>query len=280
MCPGSRSLIVHCPPVRLATVETGPVPLPPSGNTVHLWYATLADLRHRHAELEALLDPVEQERAQRFRFAHDRERFILGHGLLRSLLGKYLQRDASLVRMARGPYGKPYLERKQLRFNMSDTKDAVLIAFAHDLEIGADIETMAREVDHTAVSEHYFTAPEIIAIREAGAVGSSSRQGAHSLPTATATADPIPPSAEASKRRFLEFWTRKEAVLKASGVGIMDDLRSLRVDGLHNAMVIAHEAFMALAAEQYHVQTLHVGGQHVISVASPLELNEVVVWKG
>ena len=129
-----RSLIVHCPPVRVATVEIGPTPVLPSENTVHLWYATLESLRPRLAELEALLDPVEQERAERFRFDVDRERFILGHGLLRSLLGKYLKRDASLVRMARGPFGKPYLERKDLRFNMSDTKDAVLIAFANTMK--------------------------------------------------------------------------------------------------------------------------------------------------
>ena len=246
-----RSLIVHCPPVRVATVAIGPSPVLPSRNAVHLWYATLESLRPRLAELEALLDPVEQERAQRFRFDVDRERFILGHGLLRSLLGKYLKRDASLVRMARGPFGKPYLERKDLRFNMSDTKDAILIAFANKLEIGADIETMARDVDHQAVSEHYFTAPEINAIVSAGTD---------------------------AKRRFLEFWTRKEAVLKASGVGIMDDLRALRVDAVRNTMMIEHEAFITMAAEEYHVQTLHVGSQHVVSVASPVSLIDVNVW--
>ncbi|MBK9760168.1 MAG: 4'-phosphopantetheinyl transferase superfamily protein [Flavobacteriales bacterium] len=258
-----RSLIVHCPSVRVATIEIGQTPVLPSGNTVHLWYATLDSLRPRIAELEALLDPVEQERAERFRFDVDRERFILGHGLLRSLLGKYLKRDASLVRMARGPFGKPYLERKDLRFNMSDTKDAVLIAFANKLEIGADIETMARDVDHQAVSEHYFTAPEILAMRPPP---KPSSQGGGL-------------SEDFSKRRFLEFWTRKEAVLKASGVGIMDDLRALRVNDLRNTMMIEHEAFITMAAEEYHVQTLQVGAQHLVSVACPVEIEGVVVWK-
>lgn len=245
---------------------------------MHVWYATLRDLLPRKDELNELLDPVELERAQRFRFENDRERFILGHGLLRSLIGKYLKRDGSLVRMARGPFGKPYLEGKDLRFNMSDTKDAVLIAFAHATEIGADIETMAREVDHDAVSKHYFTAPEIKAIREASAGGSSSGQRAHSLPTAAAAANSTFPDDAASKRRFLELWTRKEAVLKASGVGIMEDLRSLRVDGERNTMVIAHEAFLSMAAPEYHVQTYHIGDAHLISVASPNVIAEVRVW--
>ena len=276
--PSHRTLVVHCPPVStLLPAHPAPVAVPTAG-AVHIWYATLDSLRPRHSELHELLDPAERERSERFRFDTDRERFILGHGLLRSLLGKYLKRDGSLVRMARGTFGKPYLERKELRFSFSDTKDAILVAFANGSEIGADIETMHRVVDHDAVSEHYFTAPEIKAIREAGAVGSGSGspQGAHSLPTAIA--DSFALGKEASKRRFLELWTRKEAVLKASGVGIMDDLRSLRVDSERNTMVIAHEAFVAMAAEEYHVHTWHVGPDHLISLASPHEVKESRVW--
>ena len=247
-----RTLTVHCAPViPLVPSGAGAIAVP-TGDVVHVWYATLDSLRPRYAELNDLLDPVEVERAQRFRFEVDRERFILGHGLLRSLLGNYLKRDGSLVRMARGTFGKPYLERKDLRFSFSDTKDAIIVAFANKHEIGADIETMLRAVDHEAVSEHYFTVPEIRAINEAGAGAGATR-------------------------RFLEFWTRKEAVLKASGVGIMDDLRSLRVDGERNTVVIAHQAFMSMAAEEYHVHTWHVGPDHLISLASPVKVREVLL---
>ncbi len=239
---GPRPLVVHCSGP--STALPRPVDLPlasPNGRSVHLWYATLAGIRDRLAPYADLLDPVEVERMERFRFLADRERFILGHGLLRTLLGNYLERDPSLIRMARGRFGKPYLERRDLRFNLSDTKDAVLIAFAEGIELGADIETMAREVDHQAVGRHYFTPPEVRAIEEA--------------------ADP--------KRRFLELWTRKEAVLKASGVGIMDDLRVLRVDAPRNSMLIDHEAFVTMAAPQYHVHTWEVGPDHLVSLASP-----------
>ena len=216
--------------------------------SIDIWFATLDELRPRAAEYALLLDPVEQERAERFRFAHDRERFILGHGYLRALLGSYLKRDGSLIRFARGPFGKPYLERKKLRFNFSDTKDAFLAGFAVGPDIGVDIETLSRKVDHRAVSENYFTTTEIEGIAAAG---------------------------EGSKRRFLELWTRKEAVLKASGVGIMDDLRVLRVDAPVNVMVINHESFARMAAAEYHVQTWPVGDEHIISLAastSPLKL--------
>lgn len=236
-----RTLTVHCSgPQQVAWSDAASVE-PPADGTVHLWFATLEQLRPRASFYRDLLDPVEAERAQRFRFKQDRERFILGHGVLRELLGRYLKRDGSLIRFSRGPFGKPFLERKKLRFNFSDTKDAILVGFTTGQEIGVDIETMARELDHAAVSEHYFTAPEIAAIQGAG------------------------PDA---KRRFLDFWTRKEAVLKASGVGIMDDLRVLRVDSEHNVMTIEHEAFVKMAAEEYHVRTWHLHSNHVVSLAT------------
>ncbi|MEO8589314.1 MAG: 4'-phosphopantetheinyl transferase superfamily protein [Flavobacteriales bacterium] len=187
-----------------------------------------------------MLDKAELERAARFRFEPDRERYIIGHGLLRELLGRYLGEDPSLVRMARGEFGKPYIEGSPLHFNLSDTKDAVLIAFAHGQEIGADVETMTRTVDHQAVSEHYFTPEEIEDIAQA----------------------------DDGKRRFLELWTRKEAVLKASGVGIMDDLRVLQVNTDVNTNTIVHDAFVRLAAPEYHLRTWQLGSDHLISLAA------------
>lgn len=245
---GPRTLETFChgPEEAVPATDMPSFTAPAPGN-IEAWYAPLVRLRPHMERFAASLDPVENDRAHRFRSGHDRERFILGHGLLRELLGKYLQRDGSLVRTARGPFGKPYLERRTLRFNLSDTKDAVLIAFASEMEIGADIETMAREVDHRAVGEHYFTPPEVRSI--AGNVD--------------------------GKRRFLELWTRKEAVLKASGVGIMDDLKALRVDAPRNTMMITHEAFARMAAPQYHVHTFSVGPDHLISFASPRPVPEL-----
>ncbi|MBK8498105.1 MAG: 4'-phosphopantetheinyl transferase superfamily protein [Flavobacteriales bacterium] len=245
-----RTLTVHANAVQAAAWSTARPDASPADGEVHLWFATLEQLLPQLPRYRDLLDPVETERAARFRFKQDRERFILGHGVLRELLGRYLKRDGSLIRFARGPFGKPYLERKKLRFNFSDTKDAILIGFATGMEIGVDLETMAREVDFVAVSEHYFTEPEITAIQAAGGD---------------------------AKRRFLEFWTRKEAVLKASGVGIMDDLRVLRVDASHNVMSIEHEAFVKMAVDEYHVRTWHSGKDHLMSLALPKPPETIVL---
>lgn len=244
MPPERRLLTIHC---------AGPEPIeadarPEIGHDgIVLAFATLSGHLARIAEYHTLLDPAELERAARFRFEPDRERFIIAHGLLRTLLGERLGAHPAELRFGRGPYGKPFLEGSDLRFNLSDTKDALVIAIGSTSEIGVDVETMARNVDHRSVSEHYFTPEEVEVI-----AGSTDR-----------------------KRKFLEFWTRKEAVLKASGVGIMEDLRVLQVHAAENRMTIGHEAFVRHAAAQYHLGTWHLGKDHILSVATDTPLPSV-----
>ncbi|HQV50610.1 MAG: 4'-phosphopantetheinyl transferase superfamily protein [Flavobacteriales bacterium] len=244
-----RSLVVRCEPVQVHAFEdTVSRILEP--DAVHAWFATVDQLRNKAEQYWELLDSAEHARADRFRFEKDKERFVLGHGWLRELLGVYLDLDPALVVMERGDYGKPFLAKSRLQFNLSDTKDAVFVAFTLGNEIGADVETMTRKVDHASVSEYYFTPEEIVDMSKA-------------------------PDA---KRRFLELWTRKEAVLKASGVGIMDDLSVLRVDALVNNNTITHEVFVEMAALEYHVRTWHIGTEHLISLASPISLDTVKLF--
>ncbi|MBP6312009.1 MAG: 4'-phosphopantetheinyl transferase superfamily protein [Flavobacteriales bacterium] len=244
-----RSLVVRCEPVEVhALDETEPATLDPG--VVHAWFATMDQLSNKAEHYWELLDPAERARAERFRFEKDKERFVLGHGWLRELLGVYLELDPALVVMERGDFGKPFLAKSRLQFNLSDTKDAVFIAFTLGNEIGADVETMTRKVDHASVSEYYFTPEEIVDMSKA-------------------------PDA---KRRFLELWTRKEAVLKASGVGIMDDLGVLRVDASVNNNTITHEVFVEMASLEYHVRTWHIGKEHLISLASPVKLKVVKLF--
>ncbi|MCW5900570.1 MAG: 4'-phosphopantetheinyl transferase superfamily protein [Flavobacteriales bacterium] len=248
MSTGERLLTIHC---------GGPEPIvpiadsmPPKGaKGIVLHFAKLAPHRDHIPAYRASLDPVEMERAARFRFDVDRERFIIAHGLLRKLLADHLDARPADLRFDRGPYGKPFIKGVDLRFNLSDTKDALVVAIGGEVEIGVDVETMARTVDHMAVGEHYFTPEEVEVIA----------------------------SAPEPKRRFLEYWTRKEAVLKASGVGIMDDLRVLRVDGAVNRMTIRHEAFVRHAAEVYHLHTWHMGAEHILSVATEIAFGEVAI---
>lgn len=246
---GSRPLVIHCTgPDERAVLRVEP---PALGEApCHIHFAELAELRPREVELRSLLDEQELARAARFKFDHDRERFMLGHGWMRELLAHYLGRSPASIHAERGRFGKPFLPDGELHFNLSDTKDAIAFAVCRSVEIGVDVETIDRRVDHEAVSAHYFTPEEQHRIAQS----------------------------EQPKRTFLEFWTRKEAVLKASGVGIMDDLRSLRVDEAVNKLTIAHPEFIAMAAAEYHVRTWRIGEGHSISLASPKPVEHVLLF--
>lgn len=246
---GSRPLVIHCTgPDQRAVMRVEPPAL--GKEPCHIHFAELAELRPRSEELVALLDEQELARAARFKFDHDRERFVLGHGWMRELLAHYMDSFPSSIRMERGRFGKPFLSGGELHFNLSDTKDAITFAVCRAIEIGVDVETVDRRVDHNAVSAHYFTPEEQHRITQS----------------------------EQPKRTFLELWTRKEAVLKASGVGIMDDLRSLRVDEAVNKLTISHPEFIAMAAAEYHVRTWRIGAGHSISLASPKPLEQVLFF--
>ena len=162
--------------------------------TVDVWGVDLAD-RALDAALERLLSGAERERAARFMRPGDGERWAAAHGVLRALLGAYLDADPRTLRFAQGPHGKPRLAGDaRLRFNLSHSADTALIALARTHEVGVDVELPRRGVDHVAIARRILGEAE-----------------------ATRLAALDPPQRE---REFLRAWVRWEAVLKCRGTGI------------------------------------------------------------
>ncbi|MCP5132358.1 MAG: hypothetical protein H6976_01800 [Gammaproteobacteria bacterium] len=85
-----------------------------------------------------------------------------GEGLLRELLGAYLNRMAAALRFSQGPRGKPVLADEHsegLHFNLSHSSGRVLYAIAYH-EVGVDLEAMNRRLDYMAVAERICTPRE------------------------------------------------------------------------------------------------------------------------
>jgi 4'-phosphopantetheinyl transferase len=163
-----------------------------------------------------VLSTDEQDRAARFVFARDRQRFEVAHGALRTCLGLRLGVSPGTLRFASGAFGKPSLEPAaglaQCSFNLSHSEDVALIAMGNGAAVGVDIECWRAMPDAVDLARHHFAAAEIAAVEE---TAQSQRDGL-----------------------FLSIWTRKEACLKAIGMGLSSPTNSFDVGAHDNCQTL------------------------------------------
>jgi len=184
----------------LATPELAP-------GEIHVWRASLSADDATLRSLEATLADQERERARRFIFARDRDRYVAARGVLRDLLGKYLRRAPESIEFAYGPFGKPVIasaaSRPEIRFNLSHSHGLVVVAIGREREVGIDVELIRPDFASEAIAKRYFSAKEIDELSK------------------------LPP--ELRTEGFFLCWTRKEAYIKAKGDGLQIPLDSFDV---------------------------------------------------
>jgi 4'-phosphopantetheinyl transferase len=165
---------------------------------VHVWLAELDVPAPRLERLRETLSAEEQARAERFRFERDRAHFIAARAVLRAILGRYLGRAPAELTFTYNAYGKPDVAGDRgeppLRFNQSDSHGRALYAVTRGREVGVDLEFIRPEVVRERIAENFFSPHELAALR--------------ALP------------AELQPRGFFHCWTRKEAFIKARGLGL------------------------------------------------------------
>src|SRR6266487_3571953 len=115
-------------------------------NEVHVWKASLEVSHNVVNHLKDVLSADEFDRAKRFHFEKDRRHWIVAHGILRLLLGGYLDVDAHVLQFVTNDYGKPSLvqppHEARLHFNLSHSGEIALYAFAYGRQRGSDVEHM------------------------------------------------------------------------------------------------------------------------------------------
>lgn len=188
---------------------------------VHVWRARLqlsGAVLHR---LYCTLSPDEKSRALKFRFPGDRCRFIARRGILRRLLSRYTSMDPVGVELQRSEQGKLRIAERQgsqVRFNLSHSKGFAIFAITRGREVGIDIEQVDGTSGWRDVAKVFFTPREQEVISR--------------LP------------ADRQTETFFEIWTRKEAILKALGLGLQFDPAHIDVagnDALGKEITLLHE---------------------------------------
>jgi 4'-phosphopantetheinyl transferase len=172
-----------------------------------VWRADLAELAD---DLGELLSPAERTRAERF--AHERDRLLWtrAHGVLRQLLGRYLERDPRALSFTTVAHGKPALlddpprspatsrriaaRPAGLSFNLSHSGHLALYAFSAIGPVGVDVEVARRPIDELAIAARAFNPAQVRRL---------------------AVLDPL-----TREREFRRAWVRHEAALKCRGTGI------------------------------------------------------------
>jgi phosphopantetheinyl transferase len=178
----------------------------------HLWRARVT------AVTEPLrvdcLGASEQQRARRLMVAARREAFTFAHAMARMVLGAYLQVDPVRLRFEVTSEGKPYLPGQRLQFNLSHSGDAALLAIACGREVGVDLEASDRKLDIDALARASMCEAERLSF------------------------DVLEPARR--RRTIFQAWTRKEALLKAQGIGLARDPRDLRLPDATEPSMPAH----------------------------------------
>lgn len=166
--------------------------------TISLWGVMLEGPQTCENRCWSYLSDEERVRADRFIRGEDRRRYLLAHGCLRRLLGRYLNVEPSAVTFQLGQAGKPALcsatHGSDLSFNLSHAQGRALIAIAEGREVGVDLERVRSDVEVEKLSRRYFSPGEQTMIMQLA-------QGQRSA-------------------QFFRYWVAKEAVLKAQGVGL------------------------------------------------------------
>ncbi len=218
---------------------------PLRSDAIRVWTIPLVIDPAELARLGGLLSDPERARAARYLPAPAREQFTITRACLRLLLGRYLGVAPGCVEFGTSDTGKPTLPGTGLSFNVSHTQGLALIAVAAGLEVGVDVERVRAQPNHLDMATRYFTP------------GESQRLNA------------LPPTE--SERAFFHVWTRKEAFLKAIGLGLSHGLerfevsvppdepcRLLHIDG--NADAAARWTLLNLEPAAGYVAALAVEG--------------------
>jgi 4'-phosphopantetheinyl transferase len=192
------------------------------------------------AQLDALfelLNPEERAHASRFRSWRDRNRFAACRGLLRQILASHTGEHPGLIRFVKNRYGKPALEHRGIKFNVSHAGGRALIAVTQGREVGVDIERIDPSLAGNEIAETHFSPAEAAALR--------------ALPR------------EQQTDAFFRCWVRKEAYIKARGFGL-----SMALDSFEVTLGPDEPAALLRGGEGWSLQDVHVAPGFAAAIAA------------
>lgn len=165
---------------------------------LHIWRATFDKKDYESEKTNPLLSKEEKERCSRYLREPERIRYTCTHRFVREVLARYLPTTASQIQFDQAPMGKPFVKNSGLFFSYSYRTHFGLLAISKHSEVGVDIEKMKPLQDAPTFAAFSFSPKERDLIFAS------------------------PP--DRFQDTLFTFWTFKEAIIKALGVGLNADL--------------------------------------------------------
>lgn len=210
--------------------------------TVHLWRFPLES----EASLVRFLNTEERLRADRLRNPDKAREFVAARARLRQILAGYLGKQPQDLNFHYSRESKPALEGEPfLSFNLAHAGRWGLCALARRAHVGVDIERIDPQLNYKKLAEHFFSAAEQAALKDAGA--------------------------ERGRRVFFRLWTRKEAWLKGVGSGFSTP---------EQALAPVHLEHCSSYDGNWWLRTFPVSREHIATLASRQRSPLVLRWHG
>jgi phosphopantetheine--protein transferase-like protein len=219
-------------------------------NRVDVFYARTKDLITKYNDFKNYITHEELLRAGRFHFDQDRETYISCHALLRLILSGRLKKKPLDILFINGPYNKPGIIGNPLFFNITHTRDSFAFAISRYLSLGIDLEKVNRDLDFKSIMKISFSEKECNYVLE---------------------------SDSNARNRFFLLWTRKEALLKALGIGIVIDLTQVEIS--EHERYVNNESFGKLvfdSAFNEHFIYSKILLNYYLSIALPHKANIIL----
>lgn len=145
--------------------------------------------------------------ANKFKYEKDKSRYIIARSFLRKILSNILGINPLDIIISTNKFGKPVLDHKKysnIKFNLSHSGDIIVYAFSLFNEVGIDIEILDSTINHLEIAKNCFSSEETLFLKN------SKNQFEMT-------------------DKFFRIWTRKEALLKAVGTGLLPELKQIDV---------------------------------------------------
>lgn len=222
---------------------------------VHIWSVSKSNHIDRLQQYWEILNQEERLRAGKFRFSKDQNCFVIARGVLRILLGKYLSIDPVKIQFKRGHNGKPYVDYEiNIQFNVSHSRNMIVLGFVLEHNIGVDIEYALREVEIIKIANLFFAKEEVTALM-------ALEKDYHT-------------------QAFYNCWTRKEAFIKAEGSGLAFPLDQFVVslDSKEEATLIDTK-WDKKEKEKWVLDTLEPEENYIGAVSVKGNVSEIQTWQ-